>query len=72
MPLVQTKWQNPTCKPGFGMNYCCAAEFLFKFFSGNFGRKTKSFAWETYMWLSCFVMGWRRKSDLEDICWLIT
>ncbi|CAK8993386.1 Hypothetical protein SCF082_LOCUS3484 [Durusdinium trenchii] len=57
MPLVQTKWQNPTCKPGFGMNYCCAAEFLFKFFSGNFGRKTKSFAWETYMWLSCFVMG---------------
>lgn len=35
--------------PSFGMNYCCAVEFLFKFFSGNFGRKTKSFAWETYM-----------------------
>ncbi|CAJ1328266.1 unnamed protein product [Effrenium voratum] len=37
------------CAPSFGMNYCCAAEFLLKFFTGYMDRKTRTFAWDTFM-----------------------
>jgi len=35
--------------PSFGMNYCCAMEFLCLLVCGGFDRNTRTFAWDTYL-----------------------
>lgn len=37
------------CTPTFGMNYCCAMEFLCLLVCGGFDRNTRTFAWDTYL-----------------------
>mmetsp|Transcript_12461 Transcript_12461/g.27747 ORF Transcript_12461/g.27747 Transcript_12461/m.27747 type:complete len:276 (-) Transcript_12461:8-835(-) len=62
--------------PNFGMNYCCAAEFLVKMLTGAFDRNTRTFAWDTFMRKKVVdeIMPWLNAKGAKNLaaigfCW---
>ncbi|CAE7697836.1 cmbl, partial [Symbiodinium pilosum] len=64
------------CAPTYGTNYCCMLEFICLLTTGTFDRKTRRFAWDTYMKQKVLdeILPWMRSKGVSSFaavgfCW---